>query len=243
MLKLGVASYSLRAFQRRSVIRAVKKLGVEYINIKDFHLPMGPLDEVAKGAEEFRKAGLTILGGGTVSFLKADEADIRAKFEYAKAAGMPLMVSAPNFETLPMLEKFVKEYNIKIAVHNHGTEDKFFPNPQSILKRMDGMDPRMGLCFDIGHGIRTGIDVVATAKECGARLLDMHFKDLSDTMSRDSQVPVGDGKIPIVPLMKQLKAMNYQGGIMLEFEIEEDNPLPGMAKSLAYLRGVRDAIG
>lgn len=242
-LKLGVASYSLRAFQRRPVIRALKKLGVDYVNIKDFHLPMTPLADVAKGAEEFRKAGLTITGGGTVSFLQNDPADIRAKFEYAKAAGMPLIVAAPNFETLPKLEPFVKEYDIKIAVHNHGTEDKFFPNPQAVLKLIKGMDPRMGVCFDIGHAIRTGVEVVETAKECGDRLLDMHMKDLSDPMSRDSQVPVGDGKIPIIALMKQLKAMNYQGGIMLEYEIDEDNPVPGMQKSLAYLRGVRDTLG
>ena len=141
-LKLGVASYSFREFARALAIRDTKKLNVQYINIKDFHLPLNSTpDEIAKARAEFAKAGLTILGGGNISFQTNDEADIRARFEYAKAAGMPLMVCAPTHETLPKMEKYVKEYNIKIAVHNHGPEDKHFPTPQSVLEVVKDMDP------------------------------------------------------------------------------------------------------
>ena len=160
-LKLGVASYSFRDFGRSLAIDDTKKLNVHYINIKDFHLPLNSTpEEIAKARKEFEKAGLTILGGGNVSFQKNDEADIRQKFEYAKAAGMPLIVCAPTHETLPKMEKYVKEYNIKIAVHNHGPEDKHFPTPQSVLEAVKNMDPRCGLCMDIGHTARTGVDVV-----------------------------------------------------------------------------------
>ena len=237
--KLGVASYSFRAFQRRTAIALTKKLGISYINIKDFHLPMtlSP-DELRAASAEFTKAGLTILGGGTVDFKKDDEADFKMKFEYAKNAGMPLIVAAPSAETLPKLEKYVKQYNIKLAVHNHGTEDKIFPNPQAVLKLVKDMDPRVGCCVDIGHTVRTGVDVVETIKEIGPRLLDMHTKDLKDFTSRDSQVVVGDGKIPIAGLFKELVKMNYQGGVMLEYEIDEDNPMPGMMRSFSYMRGV-----
>ena len=238
-LKLGVASYSFREFQRKMAIDGTKKLNVSYINIKDVHLPLNSTpDEIAKARKEFDKAGLTILGGGNITFAKADEADIRQKFEYAKAAGMPLIVCAPTHETLPMMEKYVKEYNIKIAVHNHGPEDKHFPTPQSVLEMVKNMDPRCGLCMDIGHSARTGVDVVKSVHEAGSRLLDMHVKDLADLKKKDSQVPVGDGAMPIVAIFKELKQMNYQGGVMLEYEVQGEDPLPGMQKSFSYMRGV-----
>jgi sugar phosphate isomerase/epimerase len=238
-LKLGIASYSFREFSRRLAIEDSKKLNVAYINIKDFHLPLNSTpDEIAKARKEFEKAGLTIVGGGNISFQKDDEDDMRRKFEYAKLAGMPLIVCAPTHETLPKLEKYVKEYNIKLALHNHGPEDKHFPTPQSVLDAVKGMDPRCGLCMDIGHSARTGVDVVDSVRQAGARLLDMHVKDLMSTTEKASQVPVGDGVLPIVGIFKELKRMNYQGYVNLEYEIDADNPLPGMQKSFAYMRGV-----
>src|SRR5271165_3619866 len=239
-LKLGVASYSFREFSRGLAIRDTKKLGVKYINIKDFHLSMNSTPyEIAKARAQFEKAGLTILGGGNITFKTNDEAEIRKNFEYAKAAGMPVIVCAPSHEVLPKMEKYVKEYNIKIAVHNHGPEDKgFFPRPQDVLEMVKDMDPRCGLCIDVGHTARTGVDVVETIRLAGPRLHDMHVKDLADFTSKDSQVPVGDGKMPIVAIFKELKKMNYLGGVMLEYEIEADNPMPGMQKSFSYMRGV-----
>lgn len=238
-LKLGVASYSFREFQRHLAITDTKKLNVSYINIKEVHLPIDSTpEEIAKARKEFEKAGLTILGGGNISFQKDDEADIKHRFEYAKMAGMPVIVCAPTHETLPKMEKYAKQYNIKVAVHNHGPEDKHFPTPQSVLEAVKNMDPLMGLCIDVGHTARTGVDVVESIRLAGARLHDMHMKDLKDFKEKSSQVPVGDGKMPIPSIFKELKRMNYQGGVMLEYEIEGDDPLPGMQKSFAYMRGV-----
>jgi sugar phosphate isomerase/epimerase len=238
-LKIGVASYSLRGFNRKVAIGYLKKLNVKYVNIKDVHLFMDQKPEdVSRQVKEFTRAGFIITGGGTISFRSKEDADIRKRFEYAKAAGMPLIVAAPERDILPVLEKYVKEYDIKIAVHNHGPEDKHFPTPESALELVKNMDPRMGLCIDIGHTTRTGTDPVESVRRAGARLLDMHVKDLADLMNKDSQVDVGDGKMPIVPLFKELMKMKYSGGVMLEYEINEDDPLPGMYKSLAYMRGV-----
>ncbi len=243
-LKLGVASYSFREFQRHLAIQDTRKLGVDYINIKEVHLPLNSTpDEIRKARAEFEKAGLKILGGGNVSFQTDDEADIRHKFEYAKLAGMPLIVCAPTHETLPKMEKYVKEYNIKIALHNHGPEDKHFPTPESVLDAVKNMDPRCGLCMDIGHTARTGDDIVEAARKAGPRLLDMHVKDLKDSKDKNSQVPVGDGVLPIPALFAELKKMGYQGGVMLEYEVEGDNPMPGMQKSFSYMRGVLAGLG
>lgn len=237
--KLGVASYSFREFSRRIAIKWTKKLNIAYINIKDVHLPLkANAKDMEKARKEFKDAGLTILGGGNITFDKDDEADIRAKFEYAKAAGMPLIVCAPTAVTLPKMEKYVKEYGIKIAVHNHGPEDKHFPTPQSVLAMVKNMDPRCGLCIDVGHTARTGVDVVASIREAGPRLLDMHMKDLTDFTAKEAKAPVGDGIMPIPAIFRELKKMNYQGGVMLEYEIDQDDPVPAMDRSFGYMRGV-----
>ena len=237
--KLGVATYSLRKFSRAQAIAMLKQMNVRYINIKEFHLPVNSTpDEIKAARKEFEDSGFIIEGGGNVSFAKDDEQDMRHKFEYAKLAGMPIIVCAPTHVTLPKMEKFVKEYDIKIAVHNHGPEDKEFPSPQSILEIVKNMDPRCGLCIDCGHTARTGVDVVESIRAAGPRLLSMHIKDLADSKARDSQCDVGEGDLPIVGIFKQLHKMRYTGGVMLEYEIHEDDPLMGMQKSLAYMRGV-----
>ena len=241
--KLGVASYSFRKFPRAEAIRMTKELGTPYLNVKDFHLPLNSTPEQIDAAKkEFADAGIILVGCGNISFEKDDDADIRSKFDYAKRAGFPLIVCAPTHQTLPKLEKYVREYNIKIAVHNHGPEDKNFPTPQSVLKVVKNMDPRCGLCIDIGHTARTGVDVVESIAEAGPRLLDMHAKDLANPRVKESQVPVGDGKLPFPQIFLQLIKMKYGGCVNLEYEVQPENPLPGMQKSFSYMRGVLAGI-
>ena len=242
-IKLGIASYSFRKFSRAQAIQMTKELGTPYLNIKDFHLKLDSTpEEIDAAKKEFADAGIILVGCGNVSFQKDDESDIRSKFDYAKRAGFPLIVCAPTAVTLPKLEKFVKEYDIKIAVHNHGPEDKNFPTPQSVLKVVKDMDPRCGLCMDIGHTSRTGVDIVESIEEAGPRLLDMHTKDLGEPMIKESQTAVGVGRLPIPRIFLQLIRMKYAGCVNLEYEIQEDNPMPGMQKSFAYMRGVMAGI-
>jgi sugar phosphate isomerase/epimerase len=177
------------------------------------------------------------LSGGNID-LKGDDATLRKMFEYAKAAGMPMMVCAPSHETLPKVEKLAQEFNIRLAIHNHGPEDKHFPSPQSVLDAVKSMDKRIGLCIDIGHTARTGADVVESinvAAKAG-RLFDLHLKDLADLKVSKSQCAVGEGKMPMKEIFAALKKNNYKGGAMLEYEIEPNNPLPGMMKSFENMR-------
>lgn len=243
-LKIGIASYSLRKLSREDAIAAVQSMGTPYINLKSFHLPYElSAKEIAAARAQFTDAGLQIVGGGTVSMKKDDDNDIRSYFEYAKAAGMPLMVIAPIPEALPRIEKFVKAYDIKVAIHNHGPEDSHFPAPFNALKLIRHMDPRVGVCMDIGHTMRTGTDPIQAAADAGDRLLDLHLKDLRDTMAKDSQCEIGQGAIPFPAFFRQLQKMNYTGYANLEYEIDEMNPVPGMRRSLAYLRGVLAGLG
>lgn len=238
-IKLGVATYSLRSFDRTKAIEMIQSLKVPWISIKDVHLSQKiSAAEIEAGRKEFEAAGLKIMSGGNVDMKETTIDGIRPHFEYAKHAGMPMMVCAPTPENVKLVEALVKEYNISCAIHNHGPEDKFFPTPQSVLKAVDGLDPRLGLCMDIGHSARTGVDVVKSIAEAGTRLLDMHIKDLADLSKSNSQCDVGDGKMPFPAIFKQLKKMNYKGCVNLEYEINAKDPMPGMYRSYSYLRGV-----
>jgi sugar phosphate isomerase/epimerase len=242
-IRLGVASYSLRQFQRGLAIRMLRQLGISNLSVKEFHLPYSSTPkEVARGVEDFRRAGVTVTSGGVVYLLEDDDADMRRYFEYAKACGMPMLIVGPARATLPRMEKLVKEYGIAAAIHNHGPEDKHFPTPESALEAIKDMDPRVGVCIDVGHTTRAGGDPVKSIEAAGPRLLDVHIKDLRDLREKGSDVPVGDGAMPIVPILKTLRARNYQGVVHLEYEIDQDAPLPGMMKSFAYLRGALAAL-
>ena len=115
---------------------------------------------------------------------------------------------------------------------------KNFPTPKVVLDAVKGMDPRMGLCMDVGHSMRAGADVVQEIANAGPRLLDMHIKDLKDGKVKESQCDVGDGVMPVVAIFKQLQRIGYSASVNLEYEINADNPLPGMLHSFGYMKGV-----
>ena len=238
-VRLGVASYSLRNFPRAKAIEMVKALRSPWVNIKSFHLPYElSATELAAARREVEDAGLHIVGGGTITFDKDTDADVARYFDYARGAGMPLIVATMDPAILPRVERHAKRYDIKVAIHNHGPEDPHYPSPYEALKAVKDMDPRMGLCIDIGHTARTGVDVVKAIADAGPRLLDMHAKDLRDMKDKESQCIVGEGAMPIPAIFRQLMAMNYPGYVNLEYEIDADDPLPGMQRSFAYMRGV-----
>ena len=238
-IKLGVASYSLREYSRALAIRCIKELNTPYVSVKEFHLPYrSSPEELENGRKEFARAGLTIVSGGNISLAKDDPDDIRRYFEYARMCGMPMMVCAPTHTNLGAIEKFVKEYNIRMAIHTHGPEDKQYPTPQSVLAVVRNMDPRCGLCMDVGHSSRAGANVVESIAVAGSRLFDMHMKDLRSFDAHAVQCDVGEGIMPVVGIFKQLQKIGYQGCVNLEYEINGDNPLPGMKNSFSYMRGV-----
>ena len=242
-VRLGVASYSLRNFARPQAIAMLRELRVSHVNIKSMHLPYtASAQEFADARTAFADAGLQVVGGGTVTFDADTDSSVNAYFAYAKNAGMPLIVATCDPALLPRVERHAIRYDIKVAIHNHGPEDKHYPAPRDVLKHVRHMDARMGLCIDIGHTVRTGTDVVEAIRESGPRLHDLHLKDLRDTKVAASQCVVGEGAIPIPDILRQLSAMQFAGYANLEYEIGAANPLPGMQRSLSYLRGVLAGI-
>jgi sugar phosphate isomerase/epimerase len=250
LLKLGIASYSLRKFPFDQALEMAKSCDVHYINFKDVHIPRTDSPEAIKAARaKTEAAGFTIMGGGTITWQEkgdtwqaSDEAQVRKDFEYAKLAGMPLIVAAPSFKALDTVEKVAKESGIKVAIHNHGPEDKYFPSPYDVYKHIKGRDKSMGMCVDIGHTWRAGVDPTKAVLELRDRVYDLHVKDLRDLKNRDSQVIVGKGAIDFPAFFRALVKIGYQGHVGLEYEIDVDNPLPGMQQSFAYMKGVLAGI-
>jgi sugar phosphate isomerase/epimerase len=241
--KLGIASYSFRKFSRDQAIAMTKQLGIDTISIKDFHMAWkGTTAEQRRAdSDAFRKAGINVVSGGVMRMTKEEE--VVTYFQYAKDAGLPLMIIMPDEKLVPVVEKMVKQHDIPVAIHNHGPEDKNFPSCMNILKAIQGTDPRVGICCDVGHEIRTGSNLLEVVKACGKRLHDVHTKDLTDFSTPKSQVAVGEGKIPIAGLFKLLKKMNYAGNVNLEYEIFADDPMPGMRASFAHMRGILAGMG
>ncbi len=244
-IRLGIASYTFRNFTRAQMIPWLKQLHVTGLNVKDVkdHIPMEPAAET-EALADYKTSGIELHAAGAIYFPKDEDADIRSKFEYCKRAGIKVIVAGdPIPQSLPRIEKFVQEYDIRFAIHNHGPEDKIFPSPLDVLKAVSHMDPRMGCCIDVGHCVRAGTDVVEAIHAAGPRLFNMHMKDLTDLSVKESQVAVGEGHLPIREIFKALVKIKYPGWVDLEYEVHGDDPMPGVTESFAYMRGVLSGLG
>jgi inosose dehydratase len=237
-IKLGVASYSLRAFSQEEALDMTLRCGVNRITFKSMHLPLDSDTETIKKAVALCKAkGVTLYGGGVIT-MKTTE-DVDQAFAYAKAAEMIMIIGNPTEEMLPYIEKKVKETDIKLAIHNHGP-DKYsiYQSAVDVYEKIKHMDKRMGLCVDIGHTVRLGRDPVEDVKYCFDRVFDIHIKDVTAATAEGKTSIVGRGLIDIVAFLKAIIETNYTGTLALEYEADENDPLPGMMASHGYIQGV-----
>jgi sugar phosphate isomerase/epimerase len=241
-LKLGLTSYTLRNFSLDQAIAMTKEAGVKYISLKDMHLPMKSTR--AQREEARRKveaAGLVLMGGGVI-YMKDNEAEIRSDFEYAKEAGMPTIICSPDPEALDTVEKVAKEFDIRIAIHNHGPGDKRYPSPLDVLRLVRDRDAHMGICMDVGHTVRIGEDPVDAIGKCASRLYDFHIKDVTAADPKGKAIAVGRGVIDIVAVLNKLREIKYPYHVALEYEDKGDAPMPGTCESFGYIRGVLAAV-
>jgi|ERR1051326_1387197 sugar phosphate isomerase/epimerase len=241
-LKMGITTYTFRKFTLDQAIAMTKEAGAKYISIKDMHLPLkSTAAERQQAHRKVEEAGLTLMGGGVIG-MKNNEAEIRAAFDYAKDAGMPTIICSPDPEALDTVEKMAKEYQIRIAIHNHGPGDKKFPSPLDVFRAVKSRDKLMGLCMDVGHTVRIGQEPIEAIEQCAERLYDFHMKDVTTATAKGQEIEVGRGVIDIVGVLKALLQIKYSYHIALEHESHSDNPMPGVVESFAYIRGVLAAV-
>ena len=244
-LRLGVASYSLRNLTLDEAIATVKTLRVSNIALFKNHCNWegASVDECRAVGAKLKAAGLTLSGSGVVN-LPNDEAKCRKAFENVKAAGMAAMVCKPDLDALPLVEKLVKEFDQKLAIHNHGPEDKVYPTPEVAWNAIKSLDARIGLCIDVGHTARFGDDAITAIKKYAARLHDVHMKDSIAVPGAMKDVPieVGAGRLDIRGMLRALLDIKYQGVVAFEYEKVAGNPVTGLAESVGYVRGMVAAL-
>jgi inosose dehydratase len=237
-LKVGVASYTLRKMSLNDAIKAIQRVGLKYVSIKDFHLPLTSTAEERRAAvQKFKDAGITPLSCGNVT-MQNDEANIRQAFEYARDAGLPTIVCSPHPDSMTLLDRFVKEFNIKLAIHNHGPEDKRFPSPYDVWKAVQPYDKRIGLCIDVGHTARAKVNPAEAILKCRGRLYDLHFKDITSTEPNGTTVEAGRGVLDLESIVRAVIKIQYQHLFSIEYEKDADDPLPGLSETIGYTKAL-----
>jgi inosose dehydratase len=236
-LKLGIASYSFRNYDLDKTIEMTRRLGIQNLALKSMHLPLEMKDEELKQARiKINNAGINLYGAGVIYM--NNEVEVKNAFRYARAAGLSVIIGVPKHELLDLAEEQVKATDIKLAIHNHGPGDEMYPSPESIFEKVKNRDPRVGICLDIGHTERIGLNPAAEAKKYFSRLLDVHIKDVDKSTAEGDTVEIGRGVIDIAAFIKVLIDRKYTGVVGFEYEKDPDDILPGIAESIGYVRGV-----
>ncbi len=239
--ELGLASYTLHKFPLDKALAMTQRVGLKHFCMHPILLPMNSTPEqITQAVAKVKAAGLDLYAGGVIQMSKP--ADVERAFDYAKAAGMRIIVGVPVPEVLTLVDEKVKKFDIRVAIHNHGPGDKVYPLPETAYEKIKGLDPRIGLCIDIGHTLRYGGDPYRAAKQFADRLFDVHIKDINVATAAGHGVEVGRGVIDIPKFLRTLDEIHYSGCVSFEYEKDMDDPLAGLAESVGYVRGVMAVI-
>jgi len=239
--KVGIASWTFVKFKLDASLEMTERVNVRYLCIKDFHLPINSTSgQIAAFLNQLKKRGITGYGVGPISMRSEDE--VNRAFEYAKNVGVKLIVAVPNHELLPHVEKKVKEYDFHIAIHNHGIGDKRYPTVESIYEKIKDLDTRIGICHDIGYSAQMGLDPATLTLKYGRRVYEMHIKDMTSNKADAKDCEIGRGAIDFPKLVKALRKTGYSGTCSIEMEKDNMDPLPGLAESVGFFRGVLKSV-
>jgi len=238
--KIGMAGFTFLKFDIDKALATLKRTDVHYLCIKDFHLPMTSTDDqIAEFQAKLKANGVTGYAVGPI-YMKS-EADIDNAFAYAKRVGVRLIIGVPNYDLLPYVDKKVKEYDFRLAIHLHGPDIATYPDAEDVWNHVKDLDPRIGMCLDIGHDTRNGKDPVADLEKYQSRVFDMHIKDVTGTTKLGYSLEVGRGVINFPALVKMLRKVGYSGVCSLEHEKDMTDPFMGIAESIGYFRGIIEA--
>lgn len=236
--KTGIASYTFRKMSLENTIIALQKLDLKYISIKDFHLSLKSTTAERQAAvQKLKDAGITPLSCGNIT-MDNTEASVRQAFEYARDCGIPTIVCSPHPDSMPLLDKMVKEFDIKLAIHNHGPEDKRFPAPADVWKSVINFDKRIGLCIDVGHTARAKANPAADIVKYKDRLYDLHFKDIDTTEPKGETIPAGRGVLDLASILQALLKIRYTYLVSVEYERSPDDPFAEVAETIGYSKGL-----
>jgi len=236
-LTLALASYTLRSLKIDDVIKTLTRLEINNVALKSMHMPLeASADEIKAIAEKVRAAGIKLYGAGVI-YMKTQQ-EVENTFNYAVAAGLETIVGVPNHDLLPLVNDLVKKHNIKLAIHNHGPGDDLYHSPNDVWAKIKDLDKRIGLCIDVGHVVRIKEDPIPMIAKYKERLYDIHLKDVNKGEDDGTPLEIGRGVIDIPGIIKALKKINYSYRVAIEFEKDGEDPIPGLAESVGYVRGI-----
>jgi len=235
--RLAVAGYTFARFNLDKSLEMMKKVGMTLLGVKDFHLPLDSSKEVIdQTLAKMKSYGVEPYGVGPI-YMKS-EAAVDQAFAYAKLVGVNLIIGVPDVQLLPYVDKKVKEYNLRLAIHNHGPDLPIYPSAESIWKEIKDLDPRIGFCLDIAHTVRLGLDPIATYLKYKDRMYDFHIWDVDKPEKAGWCVEAGRGIIDFPKFFKTLRKTRYSGTCSLEYGKDMGDPLSGIAESIGYFKGV-----
>ncbi len=256
--QMAIHAYTFRKFSIFECIDKTAALGLKYMSLSggvnlDGTNMVPTVNLSDKDAEAIKKAvaakGIKLVNIGVVK-LPPDEAASRKVFEFAKKMGIDTLVPEPEPEALDLVEKLCKEYNIKVAIHNHPKPSRYW-NPDTVLEAVKGRTPLMGACADTGHWLRSGLDPVECLKKLEGRVICLHFKDLvhdedkapAATAAKKKKkseakpmhdVPWGTGVGNVKAQMAELKRQGFRGAFGVEYEHNWDNSMPEIAECVKF---------
>ena len=237
-LRIGVASYTFRSFGVEALIAGVKRVGLDCVSLKEMHLPLKSTPEQRKAvAAKLRDAGVAPLSCGVI-YLPNDEPGIRNAFEYTRDLGAPVMVCSFDPATVDLLDRYVAEFDIRLAIHNHGPGDKRFATPDIVLETIKDHDKRIGFCIDVGHTLRAGVDPARAILKHRERLYDVHLKDVDRAAPNGATLEAGRGVLDLRAVLAALVRIGYKHMADFEYEKDGSDPLPGLAESVGYCKGL-----
>ncbi len=239
--KMGLQSYSLREFKAEQALEHTKALGLKYWEAYPAHVPMGSVPKhIETQKQMLAKGGVTLIAYGVLGF-DDKENEAREKFEFAKAMGIRSLSADPKPDkaTFDLLDKLCAEYDVAIAIHNHGPGHRY-NKISDVEKVVKDRHPKIGACVDTGHYLRSDEDPVEAVQRLGKRVFGCHLKDVKTTEvdgRRQKQFKIaGEGDLNVVALLKALKALNFDYCLALEYEENAKNPLPDIEACLKHVR-------
>lgn len=237
-LKMGLQSYSLRAFQAEEAMKFTTDLGLKYWESFPNHIPISSVPKNVQSQKELlAKSGITLYAYGVVDF-DANETACREKFDFAKAMGIKSISAGPKKDkaTFDLLDKLVDEYQVAIAIHNHGPKSRY-DKISDVETYVKDRHPLIGACVDTGHFLRSNEDPVAAVERLDKRVFGVHLKDVKTLPSGEKKfVIAGEGDLKVTALLKALKARNYSHCVAIEYEENEKNPVSDIEACLKHVR-------
>jgi sugar phosphate isomerase/epimerase len=232
--RMGMQTYTFRNFPVDQALQMIHDLDVPTVELFEAHFPSRSTPEQITAMKDRTKGlGITMLAHGVNPFTKDHEAN-RRWFEFAKAAGIRNLSGDPTEDSFDSLDKLVAEYDIRIAIHNHGPGARY-DKVADVLNAVKGRHPNIGACADLGHYIRSAEDPVRVINLLEGRLFGIHLKDFATQTADAKGVILGQGHLDIPAVFKALKKVNFppDACIALEYEEHPENPLEDVKACLA----------